>query len=98
MEPEDEPKRYGVADTTDIAVALYSEANQENCDGPEYDLMQAAAHYIRKLEKRPETVCCKGCPDCVGIGVREQLKGDMLEIKELKEEIERLKEKDNASS
>jgi hypothetical protein len=38
----------------------------------------------RQLKMKPKTVCCKGCPDCVGIGVREQLKGDMLEIKELK--------------
>lgn len=35
-----------------IVSQLYSVAGQENNDGYEYDLMQAAADYIRELEKR----------------------------------------------
>lgn len=34
----------------DIAYALSAFASQENCDGEEYDLMAAAADYIRQLE------------------------------------------------
>lgn len=34
----------------EITQALVTVASQENCDGPEYDLMMAAADYIRELE------------------------------------------------
>lgn len=36
----------------DIAYALTALASQENCDGEEYDLMMAAADYIRRLEAK----------------------------------------------
>ena len=35
-----------------IALALSAVSSQENNDGPEYDLMLAAADYIRFLEKK----------------------------------------------
>lgn len=35
----------------DIVSALRSVASQENCDGPEYDLMWQAADIIRKYRK-----------------------------------------------
>lgn len=34
----------------EITHALVTVASQENCDGPEYDLMMEAADYIRLLE------------------------------------------------
>jgi len=34
----------------EITNALVTVASQENCDGPEYDLMMEAADYIRLLE------------------------------------------------
>lgn len=34
----------------EITNALVTVASQENCDGPEYDLMMNAADYIRLLE------------------------------------------------
>ena len=34
----------------EITHALITVASQENCDGPEYDLMMKAAEYIRVLE------------------------------------------------
>lgn len=34
----------------EITHALITVASQENCDGPEYDLMMKAAEYIRYLE------------------------------------------------
>jgi len=34
----------------EITNALVTVASQENCDGPEYDLMMEAAEYIRQLE------------------------------------------------
>jgi hypothetical protein len=37
-------------DPVEITHALISVASQENCDGPEYDLMMEAADWIRKLE------------------------------------------------
>ncbi len=39
-------------DPRDIATRLIDEAAQENHDGPEYDLMQEAGEYIRKLETK----------------------------------------------
>lgn len=38
----------------DITAQLYKMAGQENCDSEEYDLMQAAADYIRWLESQLE--------------------------------------------
>lgn len=38
----------------DITAQLYKMAGQENCDSEEYDLMQAAADYIRWLESQVE--------------------------------------------
>lgn len=35
----------------DIKSALHGVAGQENCDGPEYDLMVEAAEYIQQLEE-----------------------------------------------
>ena len=35
----------------DIKAALHGVASQENCDGPEYDLMVCAAEYIQQLEE-----------------------------------------------
>lgn len=37
-------------DPVEITHALITVASQENCDGPEYDLMMKAAEYIRVLE------------------------------------------------
>lgn len=37
-------------DPVEITHALVTVASQENCDGPEYDLMMEAADYIRLLE------------------------------------------------
>ena len=35
----------------DIKGALHGVASQENCDGPEHDLMVCAAEYIQRLEE-----------------------------------------------
>ena len=41
----------------ELATRLYSEAAQENCDGPEYDLMQQAADCICELiDEREEHI------------------------------------------
>ena len=37
-------------DMIDIKAALSGVAGQENCDGPDYDLMMSAADYIAELE------------------------------------------------
>ena len=45
-------------DPVEITHALITVAQQENCDGPEYDLMMKAAEYIRVLESLLEISNC----------------------------------------
>lgn len=40
----------------EITHAIVTIASQENCDGPEYDLMMDAVQYIRELESRIEII------------------------------------------
>jgi hypothetical protein len=49
----------------ELATRLYSEAAQENCDGPEYDLMQQAADCICGLiDERVKMIECLRSLQC----------------------------------
>lgn len=76
----------------EITHALVTVASQENCDGPEYDLMMNAADYIRLLESLLDIYVTHAWPEKYGVAWMKDWKEWAKNQKELSPEFVKIVE------